>query len=71
MEFLTPIIVALIMGPIVALIQKMRKENSSQHGEVAEAIDRIEEKLDSHISWHLYGPLKKNKTKTAEKKRSK
>jgi hypothetical protein len=60
MEWLVPIIVALIGGPLVVLIQQLRKENSEQHGEsrallerVADRVDRVDEKLDGHIEWHL------------------
>ena len=56
---LVPIIVALIMGPLVVLLQKMRKENTEQHNEgrhllnrVADKVDDVATKLDEHIGWH-------------------
>jgi uncharacterized membrane-anchored protein YhcB (DUF1043 family) len=65
MEWLVPIIVAVIGGPIVVLLQQLRKENTEQHGEsrallerVADRVDKVDEKLDGHIDWHL----KKEKT---------
>jgi hypothetical protein len=60
MEWLTPILVAIIGGPLVVVLQQLRKENKNQHGELAQKIDKIDEKLDNHIHWHL--------TKTRRKK---
>lgn len=60
MEWLTPIIVAIIGGPLVVVLQQLRKENKNQHGELAVKIDKIDAKLDDHIHWHL--------TKTRKKK---
>jgi hypothetical protein len=60
MEWLVPIVVAIIGGPIVVILQQLRKENTEQHGEsrtllqhVADRVDKVDEKLDGHISWHL------------------
>ena len=53
MEWLVPIAVAIIGGPIVVLIQSFRKESSEQHGVLAGKIDKIADKLDGHIDWHL------------------
>lgn len=60
---LASIIVAVITagsGIIVAFIQKFRKENREDHGAVMEAIKElhtdiheVDEKIDSHIIWHL------------------
>lgn len=54
-----PIIVALITGPAVVVLQKLRKENSDQHAEgrallerVADKVDGVATKLDEHIGWH-------------------
>lgn len=54
-----PIIVAIISGPLVAILQKLRKENTSQHAEgqillrmVGAKVDKIASKLDNHIGWH-------------------
>lgn len=56
---LVPIIVAIISGPIVVILQKLRKENAQQHSEgrillrnVAHKVDKIGSKLDEHIGWH-------------------
>jgi len=56
---LVPIVVAVIGGPLVVVIQKLRKENSDQHAEgrallerVADKVDGVATKLDEHIGWH-------------------
>lgn len=53
MEWLVPILVAVISGPVVVILQQLRKENKEQHGELAIKIDKIDNKLDNHINWHL------------------
>ncbi len=54
-----PIIVAIIMGPVVVVLQKLRKENTDQHAEgqillrmIGRKVDAIGTKLDNHIGWH-------------------
>ena len=54
-----PIIVAVIMGPVVVVLQKLRKENTEQHAEgrillrmIGNKVDKIGSKLDNHIGWH-------------------
>lgn len=56
---IVPIVVALITGPVVVLINMMRKENGEQHAEarqllkqVANKVDKVGSKLDEHIGWH-------------------
>ena len=58
-EIWVPIVVALIMGPIVVILQKLRKENTDQHAEgrillrmIGSKVDKIGSKLDNHIGWH-------------------
>lgn len=41
-----PILVAVIGGPIVAMIQRFDRRNTEQHGENLKALSRIEEKVD-------------------------
>lgn len=60
MEWIVPIAVAIIGGPVVVVLQKLRKENTEQHAEarvllnvVADKVDKVDSKLDSHITWHL------------------
>lgn len=54
-----PVVVAVISGPLVVVVQKLRKENTSQHAEgrallerVADKVDSVGQKLDEHIGWH-------------------
>jgi len=56
MEWLVPIIVAVITGPVVVLLQKLRKENTNQHAEsrgllehLVIKVDNMDDKLDNHI----------------------
>lgn len=55
-SWIVPIVVAVLTGPVVVLLQKLRNENSSQHAEsrgllehVVIKIDRMDNKLDRHI----------------------
>ncbi len=57
-----PVLVAIIGGggPIVALIARLDRKNDKQHGDNAEMLTRIENKVDSvgeriagHLEWHL------------------
>lgn len=59
LSWLVPIIVAVISGPVVVLLQRLRKENTEQHAEsrhilthMLGKVDDIGSKLDSHIGWH-------------------
>ncbi len=54
-----PIVVAVIGGPVMVLMQLLRRENTSQHAEGREllhqVIDKVESigtKIDGHIGWH-------------------
>ena len=54
-----PIIVAIIMGPVVVVLQRLRKENTEQHNQgqillrvIGTKVDKIGSKLDHHIGWH-------------------
>lgn len=56
MNWLVPVVVAIIGGPVVVLLQLLRRENTSQHAEsrnllehVAVKIDKVSDKLDEHI----------------------
>ena len=72
MQWLVPVVVALIGGPLVVVVQSLRKENTSQHAEarellkmVAGKVDKVDDKLDGHISWHL-SKTRKPKVKQTE-----
>jgi cytochrome c-type biogenesis protein CcmH/NrfF len=54
-----PIVVAVIGGPLMVLMQLLRKENTNQHAEgrellnqVLHKVDEVGTKIDSHIGWH-------------------
>jgi hypothetical protein len=54
-----PIAVAIITGPVVVVLQKLRKENTDQHMQgqillrmIGKKVDAIGTKLDNHIGWH-------------------
>lgn len=58
--FWGPIIVAFVGGPLVVLLQKLRRENTVQHAEsrgllehVVNQVDKLDEKFDQHIQDHL------------------
>jgi hypothetical protein len=60
-----PVIVAVVGagGPIVALIARLDRKNDKQHGDNAEMLARIENKVDNvgeriagHLEWHLNDP---------------
>jgi hypothetical protein len=58
-SIIVPIVVAVIGGPIVVLLSKVRSENTSQHAEartllrqVATKVVKVGTKLDEHIGWH-------------------
>ena len=63
-DWVVPVLVAVIGGPVVVLIQQFRKESSEQHGVLAGKIDKIADKLDNHIEWHI---TKTTRNKTKEK----
>lgn len=47
-----------VFGAImVALIEKLRRENKADHGMVQGALGRIETKIDSHINDHAKGDV--------------
>jgi hypothetical protein len=47
------------MGPVVVVLQRLRRENTDQHEEgrillrvIGNKVDKIGSKIDSHIGWH-------------------
>jgi hypothetical protein len=59
MSWWVPIVVAIITGPMVVILQLLRRENSSQHAEGRELlnrvlykVDNVGTKIDNHIGWH-------------------
>jgi hypothetical protein len=62
MNWAVAIIVAIITGPVVVLLQMLRRENTQQHGESRELlhhmvlkVDRVDENLNKHIKEHNNG----------------
>ena len=54
-----PLAVAVITGPAVVVLRRLRKENTEQHAEgrillkmIGTKVDKIGSKLDNHIGWH-------------------
>ena len=74
-----PLAVATITGPIVVLMRRFDRRNTEQHDRNMEAlqridrsvehvagqIDRIDERLDDHIDWHLRGDERPPRSKSA------
>lgn len=61
-----PIVVALIGGPLMWFLHRFDRRNSEQHNHNFEVLERIEDKIDKvderlheHISWHLGRSKKK------------
>jgi len=76
MEILVPIIVAVIGGPLVVAIQNLRKENTAQHAEarellkeVSSKVDKVDDKLEGHINWHLDKTYKSKKRTLTNKEK--
>lgn len=60
MSWLVPVVVALIGGPLMWFLKKFDSRNSEQHNQnlnvlerIEGKIDKVDERLDNHISWHL------------------
>lgn len=56
MEIWIPVVVAIITGPVVVILQRLRKENTEQHSEsrgilthILHRVEKIDDKLDAHI----------------------
>jgi hypothetical protein len=59
MNWFIPVLVAVITGPVVVLLQLLRRENTNQHAEgrellreVIQKVDNVGTKIDNHIGWH-------------------
>jgi hypothetical protein len=70
-EWVVPVLVAVIGGPLVVILQKLRDENTVQHAEsrdllkmVSNKVDKLDDKLDGHIHWHLSKSRRKTKEKS-------
>ncbi len=58
---MSEIVLVAVIGSVgtvlAALVQAMRKENRDDHAVVADSLNRIETKLDDHITDHLRGDI--------------
>lgn len=50
--------IGVVGAVLVALIEKSRRDNERDHAIVSAGIDRIESKLDNHISDHVRASFK-------------
>ena len=71
MEQVTVALIGLVGAVIVTLLEKSRRENKEDHGYVREHLDRIENKIDTHVRDHIVGRLVEIKTKKEKKNGSK
>lgn len=70
MYWWVPIVTAVITGPVVVILQKLRKENTSQHAEsrgllehLVIKMDRVDDKIDSleeRFEKHINQPIKES-----------
>lgn len=58
---LVPVAVAVIGGPLMWMLHRLDRRNTEQHGEslrvlsrIDERVERIDGRLDDHISWHAH-----------------
>lgn len=55
MEAILVAVIGAVGVVLAALIQGLRKENHADHAIVADSLNRIESKIDEHISDHAKG----------------
>lgn len=60
MQWLTPVLVAVIGGPLMWFLTRFDRRNTLQHADNKTVLERIEQKVervdarfDEHINWHL------------------
>jgi hypothetical protein len=56
-EAITVAVIGVVGIVLSALINRGRKENSTDHATVVRGLERIENKIDSHITDHARGDL--------------
>jgi uncharacterized protein YicC (UPF0701 family) len=59
-DWIAPIVVALVGGPLMWLLHRFDKRNTEQHGQnlqvlnrIESKVDKVDERLDQHIEWHF------------------
>ena len=69
MSWVTPILVALIGGPLMLFLKKFDSRNSEQHAQNLDVLERIEgkvdkvdERLNDHVMWHLSSRSRKKES---------
>ena len=57
---ITAAVVAAVASVIVALLQRVRKENNADHAVVADLlrvvvhkVEKVDDKIDRHVEWHV------------------
>ena len=60
MHWVTPIVVALIGGPLMLALKRFDSKNTKEHSEnykvlrrIETKVDHIDDRLDDHIDYHL------------------
>lgn len=58
--WLAPILVALIGGPLMWLLHRFDRRNTSQHesnmgvlNNIEKKVDRLDSRMDDHFEWHM------------------
>ena len=54
-EIVSAAIVTGAFSVLVAMIERMRRENARDHGSNSGKLDRIEQKIDNHVTDHAKG----------------
>lgn len=53
MEAVIVALIGLVGVVLAAKIEKSRKQDAEEHGILMKTVERIEDKIDNHIDWHL------------------
>jgi hypothetical protein len=59
MEAITVALISLVGTVTAVLIEKGRRENKEDHNNLVSTINRIEQKIDDHMSDHAFSELTK------------
>jgi len=76
---IVPIVVALIGGPIMWLLRRLERANTSQHDanmqeltrgarsveRVDEKMDRLDQRIDAHLEWHVVNDWRRRTSRGA------
>lgn len=60
MEWITPVVVALIGGPLMLALKRYDTRNTKEHSEnykvlrrIEDKVEHIDDRLDDHVEYHL------------------